>query len=200
MIEETYCERNESVQMQRWLHELEEGTPGRKGRKALAQLAQIGLATSGKTLPESQAQTRYSELESMDVLLLRNIEPLSAGGSRLTLLDGTYITLPASRLVANERKAWRKLSATLMTQVIKVTPDNAPLPVALDTMRKLGLHHCIYLGNPAEDEALLRIALVDDTGYLSGLYGAALHDSKILTYEDDQGYCVKKAEPEGDEA
>lgn len=200
LIEETYCGREESVQMQRWLYELEEGTPRRKGCKALAQLAQIGLATSGKTLPESQAQTRYSELESMDVLLLRNIEPLSAGGSRLTLLDGTYITLPASRPVANERKAWRKLSARLMTQVIKVTPDNAPLPVALDTLRKLGLHHCIYVGNPAEDEALLRIALVDDTSYLSGLYGAALHDSKILTYEDDQGYCVRKAEREGGEA
>ncbi|MDX5298260.1 MAG: CRISPR-associated helicase Cas3', partial [Gammaproteobacteria bacterium] len=71
LIEATYASRDEVEPMSRWLHELEQGNSRRKGRNALRQLARVTLAEAGNTLPESKAQTRYSEMDSLEVLLLK---------------------------------------------------------------------------------------------------------------------------------
>jgi CRISPR-associated endonuclease/helicase Cas3 len=52
LIESTYADQPEQGQMARWLHELDNGTPRRKGRKALQQLARIGLAVTAKPCPK----------------------------------------------------------------------------------------------------------------------------------------------------
>lgn len=195
LIEQTYVEREEHGAMVRWFHELEHGTPHHKGRQALQQLARIGLAEDGKTLPESKAQTRYSESDNFEVLLLRDLQQLpDERASRLILLDGSELRLPWQRDRLTKAQ-WKELTAALMQQIIPVRPGDAPVPVARDTLEKYGLQHCFYLGSRDwdDDESLLRVALMDETGTLRGLHGGKAHDKHTLEYRDDLGYRVIKA-------
>lgn len=196
LIEATYADREEDGSMARWLRDLDDGTtqPKRAGRKALQQLARIGLATEGKTLPEAQAQTRYSESDSFEVLLLRDLQIIPGeNATRLTLLDGRTLRMPHRR---NElcKPQWRSLTAQLMQQLVPVRPGEAPAGVARDTLEKFALQHCFYLGDPnwADDQSLLRVALVDEASRLRGLHGGPAHDKHPLEYRDDLGYRVVK--------
>lgn len=196
LIEATYADRAEEGPMARWLEELDNGTtqPKRMGRKALQQLARIGLATGGKTLPEAQAQTRYSEADSFEVLLLRELQIIPGEhASRLILLDGRTLRLPHRRHEL-DKPQWRALTATLMQQIVQVRPNEAPVQVARDTLEKFGLQHCFYLGDPnwADDQSLLRVALVDEASNLRGLHGAPVNDKYSLEYRDDLGYRALK--------
>ena len=193
LIDATYDDQDDSDAMMRWRNELEYGNSRRKGRQALTQLARIGLASGGKTLSDNQTQTRYSELDSVEVLLLRSIEPLAEGGCQLTLLNGDRHTIPGSRHLLNKRQ-WRELSATLMRQVVTINPQNAPSPTATDSLRKLGLGHCFYLGRPEYDEAVIRLALVNEDDTLQGLFGATAHQEQILEYCQGLGYRSLKQE------
>lgn len=188
LIEQTYVQRQEDGAMAQWLHELDNGTPRRKGRKALAQLARVTLAEDGNTLPDSQAQTRYSELDSHEVLLLRAaLQQPGQKATRLTLLDGQQLLLPWERHRL-DRRGWRELSASLMRQTVPVRVQEAPESLPIDTLSKFALQHCFYLGDPARDEAILRVALVDEIGTLCGLQGAPVHQKYTLEYRDDLGY------------
>ncbi|MGC1329032.1 CRISPR-associated helicase Cas3' [Pseudomonas sp.] len=194
LIEATYIDREETGAMARWLHELDNGTPRRKGRIALQQLARIGLAMDGKTLPESQAQTRYSEADNFDLLLLRDLQQLvDQQASRLVLLDGSELTLPWRRYKLTKPQ-WKALTARLMREIVPVRVGDAPKAVARDVLEKYGLQHCFYLGdsNWADDESLLRVALVNETGTLRAIHGGAAHDRHPLEYRDDLGYRVIK--------
>lgn len=194
LIEQTYVDRAEQGAMARWQYELEHGTPRRKGRQALQQLARVGLAEGGKTLPESKAQTRYSETDCFEVLLLRDMQQIrDEKASRLTLLDGSVHILPHQRHRLDKMQ-WKRLTATLMQQIVQVRPGEAPLPIARDVLEKFGLQHCFYLGDRdwQDDESLLRVARVDQTGRLQAMYGGKAHDKYALEYRDDLGYRVIK--------
>lgn len=194
LIEETYIDRAEKGVLARWLHELDNGTPRRKGRIALQQLARIGLAMDGKTLPESQAQTRYSEAENFEVLLLRDLQQVvDQQASRLVLLDGSELILPWRRYKLTKQQ-WKGLTARLMREIVPVHVGDAPKAMARDTLEKYGLQHCFYLGdsNWVDDESLLRVALVDVTGALRDIHGNAAQDTHPLEYRDDLGYRVIK--------
>lgn len=192
LIEQTYEQRVEGGAMATWLHELDNGTRWRTGRKTMRQLARVTLAQAGNTLPESKAQTRYSETDSYEVLLLRALVQIpEQKASRLTLLNGEQLLLPWGRLSLSKSN-WRKLSATLMRQVVAVRVQDAPLPLPIETLRKFGLQHCFYLGNPEHDEAILRVALQDESGNLHGVQGARGHAKYRLDYRDDLGYRVLK--------
>lgn len=192
LIEKTYVLRAEEGAMAQWLADLNDGTRWRKGRNALRQLARVTLAEAGNTLPEHKAQTRYSESDSLEVLLVRQLRFIPEKNvTCLTLLNGEQQYLPRRRS-ALDKSAWRQLSAALMRQVIAVRIQDAPLALTLKTLEDFGLQHCFYLGNPANDEALLRVALVDESGYLKGLHGAPLHDKYKLEYRADLGYRIIK--------
>ena len=192
LIEQTYEQRSEIGPMARWLEELENGTRQRTGRNALRQLAMVTLAEAGSTLPESKAQTRYSDTDSIDVLLLRNLSILpEAMASQVTLLDGTQLILPWARHKLGKNE-WRKLSATLMRQIVSVRAHDAPTQMPVESLKKFGLQHCFYLGSPEYDEAILRIGLVDRTGDLTSLPGHEMHAKHRLNYRSDIGYRVMK--------
>ncbi|NNM51056.1 MAG: CRISPR-associated helicase Cas3' [Pseudomonadales bacterium] len=192
LIEQTYISRSEEGLLATYLHELDHGTRWRTGRHAMRQLARVTLAESGNTLPESKAQTRYSEADSYEVLLLRQISLVpDQESSWLTLLNGDKVALPWDRHRLSKGD-WRKLSACLMRQVISVRPQDAPLQVAINILKKIGLHHCFYLGSPEQDEAILRVALVDEMGVLHGIQGSRIHDKYTLNYRNDLGYRVIK--------
>jgi len=192
LIEATYAEREEAGAMARWLHDLDNGTRQRRGRVALQQLARVGLAMDGKTLPESKAQTRYSETDNFDVLLLRGIEQDNEQkASHLKLLDGSEVHLPWHRHRLDKAQ-WKTITARLMRELVPVRPGDAPAAVSRDTLEKFGLQHCFYLGdlNWDDDESLLRVALVDEIGMLHGIHGQPAHAKHRLEYRDDGGYCV----------
>lgn len=192
LIESTYVSRDEAEPMSRWLHELNNGTRWRTGRNALRQLARITLAEAGNTLPESKAQTRYSETDNLELLLLRKISRDREGTeATLTLLDGRQLQVPLRRHQL-DKKQWRILSATLMRQLVSVRFHDAPAPLTQKKLEMFGFQHCFYLGNPAQDEALLRVALVDETGRLQGIEQAPLHGEYDFEYRSDLGYQVIK--------
>jgi len=194
LIESTYAVRQEHAQMSRLLSDLDNGTRWRTGRNSLRQLARVGLAEAGNTLPESKVQTRYSETDNFDVLLLRAMTRNREGDTAtLTLLNGELVQLPLQR-PGLTRAGWRNVSAMLMRQVVAVRVQDAPKALPVDTLKRFGLQHCFYLGNPdwPEDESVLRVALVDDTERLRGVEQAEVHDKHRLEYRNDLGYRVIK--------
>ena len=151
----------------------------------------------GKTLPESKAQTRYSESDNLDVLLLRDVQQDKERHlAKLVLLDGSVVDLPTRKAVPYTLRAELKARTTrLMREIVPARPMDAPSAVARDMLEKLGLQHCFYLGNAdwADDECLLRVALVDESCMLRGLHGQAAHEKHTLEYRDDLGYRVIKS-------
>lgn len=193
LIESTYATRQEQEPMSRWLSNLDNGIRGRTGRNALKQLARVTLAEDGNTQPESKAQTRYSEADNFDVLLLRAMTCNREGDTAmLTLLGGEQLQLPLQRHRLS-KAGWRKLSAALMRQIVAVRVQDAPKALPVDTLKRFGLQHCFYLGSPdwPNDESVLRVALVDDIDRLQGVEHAELHDN-TLEYRYDLGYRVIK--------
>ncbi|MDC0662559.1 CRISPR-associated helicase Cas3' [Marinobacter sp. SS21] len=196
LIECTYEERQEQGSMERWLHELDHGNRNRnrqrKGRIALQQLARIGLAEDGNTLPESKAQTRYSESDSYEVLMLKGLSR-NAETACLTLMNGSQVELPLQRYKLRKAE-WKKRTATLMRQIVNVPPGDKPKAAPVDTLKRFGLHHCFFLGRAdwPEDESVLRVALVDETDALRGIENTGIHDSHLMEYRDDLGYRVIK--------
>lgn len=195
LIEQTYVSRQEQGAMGRWMYELEHGTSRKKGVNALRQLARVALAEGGNTLPESQAQTRYSEMETFEVLLLRGIKGDSEGKmATLTLLNGERVQLPIRNRKILSKDDLRKLTSMLMRQLVVVSQSDKPKAIPTDTLKRFGLHHCFYLGSPdwPEDESVLRVALVDETDRLRGIEHYDIHDTYTLEYRDDLGYRVLK--------
>ncbi|WP_343847063.1 CRISPR-associated helicase Cas3' [Bowmanella denitrificans] len=196
VIECTYASRVEQGQMERWRYELEHGSrlgnQQRKGRIALQQLAKVGLSQGGKTLPESKAQTRFSETDSYEVLMLRDISQNNSNAT-LTLLSGEQVELPLRRNKLS-KAAWRQRTALLMRQIVNVPAGDMPAAVSNDTLKRFGLQNCFFLGRDdwPEDESVLRVALVDETGNLRGIGNAAIHHKYKLEYRDDLGYRVIK--------
>ncbi len=192
LIEATYYDREEVGNMANLLYELNHGNRYQKGRCALEQLARITLSRNGKTLPETKAQTRYSEIDTIEVLLVHDISFFSQERKTgITLLDGEMVFLPWERYRI-DKKAWKQLSAKLMNQTVFVRPAHAPLPLPRESLKKIGLGNCFYLGKPEHEESLLRVAFVDKAGYLEGFQGAPLHEKKILKYRDDLGYRIEE--------
>lgn len=190
LIGNTYVVRKEEGPMVRWLSDLDEGTKYRKGRRALSQLARISLSQSGQTFSDKKAQTRYNEIESVDVLLVKKLTRLTEQkASCLTLLNNQKIILPWQRHKLT-KKEWRKLSAELTRHVVSVNEIKSPKQNQVKSLRACGLHHCFYLGHPDNNMAELRVALVDESGTLKGLSGENVNEKYQLTYSSDIGYQV----------
>jgi CRISPR-associated endonuclease/helicase Cas3 len=196
LIEDSYASRAEEGDMARWLYELEHGSqhgPQRRpGRQELQRLAQFTLATAGDTKPDVTVSTRYSEQDTVDTLLLRHVAYTPEQKStQITLLDGRTITLPAQRHKLTPA-AWRALSITLMREIVSLRPSLAPTATDRARLEKFGLQHVFYLGTAPQETALLRVALVDDTGRLTTLDGQPMPVGREYHYRDDLGFKIVK--------
>ncbi len=190
LIDATYAERKENGDWAGLLHELKKGNRFRSGEEALQALANITLAKDGKTLPEHKAETRYSDQDTHEVLMLRSISSDSAAKvTRIRLLDDTVLELPHQRHASNKAQ-WRKLAVTLNQQLVRIKPADCPKRIARHELEKLCLHHVFYLGQPESDDAFLRVALVSEAGGLQSLDGHPAGDKRLLEYRNDLGYRV----------
>jgi CRISPR-associated endonuclease/helicase Cas3 len=192
LVGRTYAARTEQGPMARWIDELEHGTRTRKGRRALRQMARLTLVDDGPVQSDATARTRFSELETCDVLLVQTIR--SVGAASICLLpDGSRVEIP-HRLRAIGRQEWRQLAARLMMSVVRVPHHHAPCAVPVRALASHGLGQCFYLGMPDAPEALLRVAVIGDDGVLSALGGGPAHPDLRLRYDSDFGYRVEERE------
>ncbi len=183
LIETTYSEQNETGMLQAYKAELE------KKRRELKQLAQFGLSTSGKTLPET-ASTRYCEQDSVQVLLLSNYQHnADKKGTEITLLNNQKVMLPRG-IKFKDKSQWRKLAATLLKNSLQVADHFAPKSVPITELT--WLKEYFYLGNPSQDESLLRIAIVNECDEVKNLMGGVASDKYQLSYDKTIGYQANK--------
>lgn len=186
LIEATYEERRESGAMAQWQHELEHGNRFRKGRQQLRQLARIGLSSIGKTQSDDEAATRYSDRESVEVLILQAVRTLrEKQTTQLTFLDGGVLLLPSNPKQGGDR-VWRQRAAALQGQLIRVPPEQAPEPVLHHSLH--WLKEYLYLGSRDHETARLRVALVQPDGELQGLNGETASPDYQLVYDGQRGY------------
>lgn len=191
LIEATYRERSESGAWQRMWDLLIEGRNHRIGRRQLEQMARSALAPKSQTLSEHKARTRFSEIESCETFLFKQISLMVNGMTQVTLLNGETLEWPQAKHQFSQ-KQWRQLGSRLMQQTVKVPAHRAPLPLDRKGLEKMGFHHCLYLGDPAANEALPRFALSDEEGCLRSLNGSTLHERYRLEYRSDLGYRALK--------
>jgi CRISPR-associated endonuclease/helicase Cas3 len=156
-------------------------------RERLRRLALRGLSKGGSTLPEEKAQTRHSELETTEVLLIRACrhEPAKQG-TRVTLSNNDTLWVPHNGR-ALPRKRWREVSAMLMQSTLKVADYLAPDAVSKKRIEWLGDY--FYLGKPEYDESdMLRVALVDESGEVKSLDNGEANGKYRLSYDKHIGY------------
>jgi CRISPR-associated endonuclease/helicase Cas3 len=198
LVEETYRERDEDGLMGKLKSELE------TKRDRLQRLARLGLGTAYKAQPDVEAKsryaewdsqrpevkTRYTELETIDTLLLREAEKDGNGDVSLVFTDGTSLCLPRG-LKGNDHGEWRKRAAALSRHIVTVPEPYAPLPAQRRFLE--WFRDYLYIGNGTRDEEdILRVALVDGEGRLRGKDGAAVQGDYALSYDGLAGYRAEK--------
>ncbi|MDM8548190.1 CRISPR-associated helicase Cas3' [Candidatus Venteria ishoeyi] len=177
LIEATYQARKETGKMLEYQQTLE------KKRETLQRLALVGLSKGGQNLPET-ASTRYSEQDSVQVLLIKACQPAQQG-MEVTLLNGEKYLLPKN-LKFYDKPRWRELAALLLKNCVQVVNYHAPEKLSVKELDWLGNY--FYLGDPASSESLLRVAQVDDAGEIKRLTGGAALPGHQLSYDARYGY------------
>ncbi len=185
LIEATYAKQEESADMARHLHQLE------KTRSKLEGLALVGLSEGGTTQSEETAQTRHSELETTEVLLIHAYQyDRKNRGTTITFLNNEQVLIPLNGR-SMTRQRWREISILLAQSTLKVADYLAPKAVSRSQIKWLGDY--FYLGKPEYDESvMLRVALVANDESLTGLDGEPVNDQYHLSYNDTQGYIARK--------
>lgn len=185
LIENTYIFRKETGLWFQFKQKLE------MEKNKLQRLASIGLSQGGKTLPDSQASTRYCEEETLDVLLVRQLRT-SDQETRITFLDGKEVVLPRlskhqSLSKRQNSHQIRQLAVALMQNIVKVPKRQAP--DALSPNQLDWLNGYLYIGNTEHGEELLRVAKVHSSTSLILPNGAPLN---LLSYHPILGYQLSK--------
>lgn len=190
LIDQTYAEREEQDEWAGLLHELKQGNRWRTGEEALQALAKLTLAKDGKTLPEHQAETRYNDQDTHEVLLVRSIRTTSETGMTcVRLLDDTLVELPYKKHGLS-RAAWRSLAIRLHQQIVRIKPADCPPALPRHELEKMGFQQVFYLGEPEWDEAILRVAIVSEGGEIQTLDRHPVREKGRLEYRNDLGYRV----------
>ena len=184
LLETTYEPRDESEIIQQYKAELE------NKKQRLWRFALQSTAKDIGTLPDSEAKTRYSDIETVELLLLRSLKhEREKGGVSVTLLDGETLFLPATS-PPESRKEQRKLSAILARQTLNVALYDAPSSVRKNDLEWLKPY--FYLGDMQCDESIMRVAIVGEDGLLKAPVGGRSHESKVLCYNARLGYQSRK--------
>ncbi len=160
LLESTYEEVAETGILARLKQELE------ARRQKLRGLALVGLSQGGVTLPE-RAATRYSEIDTTEVLLLKRIQKRDHG-TLVTFLNGEEFLLPTSPW-AKDLPEWRKSAVALLMNTVTVSVRAAPEASAPQSLTWLKPY--VFL----DDD--FRVAQVQDDTELNP--GDATYDSEI---------------------
>jgi len=183
LIEATYQVQDEIEEMRQYQQELN------KKREILQRLALVGLSKGGQTLPEN-VSTRYSEQDSVQVLLIKAYQRhAEKQATEITLLNDDRYMLPKN-LKFYDKPQWRKLAAMLIQNTVQVADYLAPEKLAIKELD--WLRNYFYLGSPEFGESLLRVALVNEADEVKRLMGGRALEGYELSYEPSYGYQVIK--------
>jgi len=185
LIEATYAKQDESERMLKHLYQVE------STRAKLEQLALLGLSQGGTTQPEEKAQTRHSELEVTEVLLIHAYQrDHSNCGTWITLLNRERLWIPHNGR-SLRRLQWREISAKLLQNTLKVADYLAPNAISRFQLNWLGDY--FYLGKREyEESAMLRVALVDASGTVKAFNNGVVNDHYHINYDAQIGYQANK--------
>ncbi len=187
LIEATYVTQQETGKMARHLNKLKDR------REKLEELALSAVSKANQTISDENVATRYSDINYIDVLLLRSYKyDEEKNGSFVTLLNDENIFIPKNgRTIGKEKQ--REITAKMMQYTLKMPNYIAPLTYCnkVDWLKDY-----FYLGicNHTDKEKstllspLLRVALVDDDGWIRGLNGKSANPNYALRYDSLMGY------------
>jgi CRISPR-associated endonuclease/helicase Cas3 len=179
LIEVTYAERPESGLLARLRAELE------KKKNMLAGQARQARSEIGQARREGVA-TRYSELDSARVLLVRKLEP-SKEGVRMVFLGGEAFF--PNNVKARDRREWRRLACLLDSNTLAVARHHAP-DGAMHGPLKKSLGGFTYIGR--DEDSDLRVAIVAESGELRAMDGSGASEKYRLEYHEHLGYVAAK--------
>lgn len=183
IMEDTYRERPESGVLSDLLNELEEGSGSTVGRRALRQLAQLTLTDAFGSIDdndESNLPTRYCQIPTVDVLLLRRILNHD-GRTKIEFLSGEKLDLPGGTGLSYSQKVSTAL--ILMKNCVRTPIYLAP---TADEQRSL-FWLAPYLFVAARDSMRIRVGLVDDDGNIFHMDGTPALPNRRVFY-DKSGY------------
>ena len=184
LLESTYEAKPESEAMARHKADLQ------KRKEMLETFALQSVSPGLKARPDTNVTTRYSDIDSVELLLLQSVSHNHAAReTTVTLLDGQKFTLP-HEFAAGRKREQRQLAARLATQTLQVADYAAPTAPGRNTLSWLKPY--FYLGDPSKSESLLRVAIVGEGGQLRLPGGGAAAENYELSYNSRLGYEYKK--------
>lgn len=186
LIEETYGVQQESNIMKEHFKKM------LLKKEKLERMALVGMSKIDKTVSDYNAQTRYSDICHVNVLLLKKLE-IKHDIAIVTFMDGTTLHLPQNARSLN-RYEWRKAAACFLINTLNVAEYSAPKPTNRKEVE--WLKDYMYIGKPNFENSLIRIALVDDEDNLKHIQGINVNDSYKLIYNSKLGYqSIKTVKP-----
>lgn len=178
-LEAVYADRAEKGAWATYLRELE------NRRATLRRLALHGVARQGVTASDENVGTRYSEIDSCEVLLIRALDTRPAGVV-IRLLDDTRLELSMSP-IPRQARAWRETAIQLKQNTVMVAKYLAP-ETPTSQIGWLKNHVWIGTGNTGN----FRVALVQPSGELIGLDAEPPHEKYRLFYTRETGYTSRQ--------
>lgn len=172
LIEATYADREEQSVLL-----IEEKRRLQEKRNILRLMASRSFSTSTTALSDEDTSTRYSEVDTVEILLLRSWQKHGKGVS-VVLLDGEQVELSSG--LGSERKS---IAAKLKLNTLMVSVDQAPRGLPSQSLN--WIKDYLYIG---EGRSILRVGIVMKSGEIRGIDGARESSS----YDPNLGYCFKK--------
>ncbi len=184
LLERTYEARTESEAMARHKADLQ------KHKAKLENFALQSVSPGLGAKPDTNVATRYSDIETIELLLLQSVSHNHAAHETMvTLLDGQKLTLP-HEFAAGRKREQRQLAARLATQTLQVADYAAPADPGRKALSWLKPY--FYLGDPSKNENLLRVAIVGKDGQLRLPGGGSAAEKYELSYNFRLGYQYNK--------
>jgi len=157
-------------------------------------LALFGLSKAGKTLPEEKTSTRYSEQDSVEVLLIKNYRlDTQQGGTVVRFLDETTVLLPAKGKGLSPLQR-RELAAKLLQNTVRVADYLAPKSSDIKSLD--WLQDYMYLGKH-DGESRLRLAKVLDSDAVVSPDNGNASEKYTIQYDQQLGYQAEKISTSG---
>lgn len=182
ILEATYQERAEEGRLKKLKNDMEE----KKGK--LENFARVGLSTAMPTHDDMEVQTRYSEIENVDVLLLKSFN-VTGNGCEIRFYDSDdVLEIPQRPKNADEK---RKIAKLITEHCVTVSERHAP--DADKFVERFSSY--VYTGMKKDDDekSPFRAAIVGNDDYLRTLENLQIvKDNEKMLYTDKLGYQIVK--------
>lgn len=184
ILEATYQEREEEGRLKELKNDMEK----KKGK--LENFARVGLSNAMPTCDDMDVQTRYSEVENVDVLLLKSFNV--TGNDCEIRFYGSDNIVEIPKHPKNSHEKQRKIAKLITEHCVTVAEKHAP-----DADKLVGHFSAYVYTGPNKDEddekSPFRVAIVGNDDYLRTLGNTQIvKNNEKLLYTDKLGYQIAK--------